>query len=162
MTPGKWTCSTNEEEWNCTEEFDTREDALAYAVSEFCPDHGVEDGGSFWVGQIGEVDIESMSEAACDAWSAIDQMSQWLHDNVGDFAQDELDVSKEAEQDLDERLAKTVREWMDAHSIKPSCFTIDRMERHTWEQCEAKHDEHDNPRGRCVHHIEHQGEHEWP
>jgi hypothetical protein len=136
------------------------------AWSEFADEHDVLDGCNVWIGQVAAIDLESMSESACSAWSAIGSMTEWLYSNVGEFASDALDVSKEAEADLDVRLAKCLREWMEAHAIKPNCFTIEYVESHVWEQCkEMRSGDAIDPRpapDRCLLHIEHDGVCEWP
>jgi len=169
MTDGKWTCSTNEEHWNCSEEFDTRDEALAYAISEFAPDYGLDDGDSFWIGQIAAVTIGEIAESILDSDGVLDQMACWLHDNVGPDFVDDIDVTNEQADDLEKRLHATVREWAAGHGIKPRCFTLNHIERHTWEQCketravtpdasaeESPHIE------RCLRQIEHEGSCDWP
>ena len=168
MTDGKWTCSTNDERWDCGEEFDTREDALAFAISELAPDYGIEDGGSVFVGQINKVTIDNIAAGIFDADSVIDQMACWLYDNVGEDFVDDIKVSKEQSEDLEERLAATVREWATANGIEPTCFTLENVERHTWEQCDETREVDTDPSSepphteRCLRHSEHEGAHEWP
>jgi hypothetical protein len=161
-TTGKWMCSTDEERWSDTSEFDTREEALAYALGELAPYQGLDDGDSVWIGQVREPSLDSLADAGVDAWSVIDSMTCWLYDNVGEFAQDSLDVSKEAEDDLDNRLTATIREWMTVHGIKPTCFLIDAIERHVFKQCEERNPTvSEETLSRCVHGVGHEGQHEF-
>lgn len=168
MTDGKWTCSTNEERWNCGEEFDTRDEAFAYAESAHAPEYGVDDGGSFWVGQIKAVTIDEIAAGILDSDSILDQMACWLHDNVGEDFVDDLVVTKPQGDDLETRLAAAVSEWAKAHGIAPTCFTLEHIERHTWERCNegrtvphAAHPDMDAVVERCVLPIEHEGACEW-
>jgi hypothetical protein len=159
---GKWTCSSNEEHWDCYEDFDTREEAEVYALGEFGSGYGLEDGATVWVGQIKAITPADLASHGADAESVIESLDERLYELVGDAGDFQLDAPSAAKDDLDARLEATIRDWMNAHGIEPGCWTIEHAKSHTWHQCEAKHDEHDNPRGRCVRHLDHQGEHEWP
>lgn len=158
MTDGKWTCSTDEDVWNCGEEFDTPEEALEYAQHVLGPDCNLEDGAHVYVGVQRQVELDELARRATDASTAIESMALWLCDNFGDeVSENALDVSKEAETDLDLRLEMTVRQWMSDHGIKPSVCHIDRVQSHVWRQCPQA-----DPDGQCVLHADHEGEHEWP
>ncbi len=126
-THGKWIASHSEECWTDSNEFDTREQAIAYAVSELAPGHEVK---RVYTGQIEEVSMRDLADAGVSAWSVIDSLSCWLHDNVGDEVDYELDVPDEAEADLDKRLTETIHAWMLAHGIKPNCFRIEAVKSH--------------------------------
>lgn len=163
MTEGKWTCSTDEEHWDCSEEFETRDEALAYVMNTHAPDYNVEDGCSVYIGQIKMPKVEDMASGSARADMVIDSMMEWLYENVGEFAQDSIEYSKVQETDLQARLDATVVDWLRANAIKLDCYLVDPVERHTWRQCEEKRTEPlDEPPGRCVLHVEHEGEHEWP
>jgi hypothetical protein len=166
MTEGKWTCSTDEEHWNCDQEFDTKEEALAYAMSEHAPDMGVEDGQRIYVGQVETIKLDALADSACDADRAIDNMQEWLYENAGEGAEDSLKIiTKDAEADLDVRLTNTVLEWMKAYGIKPNYFLIGYVESHVWEQCketDPTQSVEELRKQRCVLPIEHDGDCEWP
>ena len=154
---GKWCASTDEEHWSDGEEFDTREAALAYAIECLAVENNIEDGDRVYTGQIRAVDLDSLAASGTQAWSVIESMECWMHDNVGDELDYEMSVSKEAEADLDARLDATVRQWMDAHDIKPNCWHIDGVKSEVWKQCaEAVADE------RCMLHLGHEGAHDFP
>lgn len=166
---GKWTCSTSEEHWDHSEDFDTREEAVAYAMTEFAADYGVEDGGLIWVGQIKEIAADDLARHGADAWKVIDNLSERLYELVGDACDYELEVSKDQEADLDERLESAIRGWLNAHGIKPNCFTIEHVEHHVWKQCKETRRVDTYPSAeetphveRCVLQIEHDGDCEWP
>jgi hypothetical protein len=166
---GKWTCSTNEEHWSSGEYFDTREEALAYGMSAFAAEHGIRDGGNVWIGQVKEITPADLAGQGADAWRVIENLDEALFELVGDECDHELDVSKEAEADLDARLEAAIRDWMIAHDIKPKSWTLEHVERHVWKQCDvlravphAAHPDCDDVSERCVLHDEHEGECEWP
>lgn len=161
MTDGKWTCSSHEENWNGDDEFDTKEDALAYAISEFAPNYGLDDGDSFWIGQISKVTIDGLADTVFDSDDILDRMACWIHDNVGPDFVDDIDWTKEQGEDLERRLAATVREWATANDVEPRCYTLENIERHAWEQCKESKTSTENEKPiekRCARHIEHDGE----
>jgi len=133
-TPGKWMASTSEETWSDCQEFDTRAEALAYAVSELAVNDDLEDGQRVYTGVVRAIDLDELAASGIDSWSVLDQMSCWLHDNVGDELDYEISASKEAEDDLQERLTATVRAWMAAHNVKPNCFHLDCVESVVWKR----------------------------
>src|SRR4051812_4462488 len=104
MTDGKWTCSTHEENWDCSEEFNTKEEALAYALSEHAPQQGIDDGASIWVGRISATTMEEVAEGTISGDDILDRMACWLYDNVGEDFTDSLDATKEQQDDLERRL----------------------------------------------------------
>lgn len=165
MTDGKWTCSTDEEHWNCDEEFDTEEEALSYLMSEHAPSYGVDDGHFVYVGQIKAIRNEDLAEYATpDTDRILDDMSEYLFENVGpDFAEN-IEASKEQLADLETRLKDTILKWMEDHSIKPTCYTLDHVKSHAWAQCKAQRSEdpETNTAERCVREIEHEGACEFP
>ncbi|HEY6037094.1 MAG TPA: hypothetical protein VIV58_22600 [Kofleriaceae bacterium] len=165
-TDGKWTCSTQEEHWDCTEEFNTRDEALAYAVSEHVPEMGLDHGDNLWVGQIQAVTLEPIVESLFDAESIEDRIACWLYDNVGEDFADDIAITKAQGEDLERRLAETFRAWATEHKVAPTCFTLARVEHHRWQQCDKARPVSDDDVGitseRCLLHAEHDGAHQWP
>lgn len=165
MTDGKWTLSTDEERWSIGEEFDTRDEALKYAETVLAPEYGLDDGDSFWVGQIKAVTMNDIADALFDGDRVLDDVGEWLYENVGEDFTDEIVASRAQLDDLEQRLAATVREWAAVHGIQPTCFQLEHVERHTWEQCKETRPEPEPYVGhieRCVLPIEHEGDCEWP
>lgn len=130
---GKWMCSTNEEQWDCREEFDSEEEALAYALSEFAPDYGLEPGDRVFVGQVEEIDRESMAEYAADDERVVEAIGEYIYERVGDDPNDEpydISVSREQQNDLGRMLRATIVEWMTKHDLRAPCFSIGRTSSH--------------------------------
>ena len=161
-TAGKWTASTNEERWDSSEEFDTRDEALEYAKFELGPDYGLDDGDSFFVGQIQPITGPDLAEHVADGSGVIDAIGERLYELLGDEIDPTFPVTSEQETDLDARLATAIREWFAAHQLEPKYFTIEHVEHFSFDQCEAAKVDESNPADRCVLHDGHEGEHEWP
>ena len=161
---GKWTCSTNEELWNCHEELDTEAEALDYAKFIFCEEQNLEDGNMFWVGQIEEASLADMAGAAAEADRVIERMDEWLYDNIGEASEDTLEATPAQTEDLDKRLTATILAWLREHDIRPRCYAIGKMTSHIFHQCEAVDESQGGPSStaRCVRHEEHEGEHDFP
>ena len=126
IADGKWTCSTNDEHWTTSEEFDTREQALTYA-QQFAVDNDVEPGAWIYVGQIVKITQDDLAKESVDAWRVIDEIEQWLYDNVGSETAIDLHVQKAAEQDLDARLRACVKQWLVDHKIEALCWRIEHV-----------------------------------
>lgn len=127
---GKWMCITDEEHWSSNEEFDSREEALAYATTELVLEDGLEVGDHVYTGQVREITAEEIAVAGERAWNVVENLQQWLYDNVGEDYEDALDVSKADEDELQVRLNATILGWLKDRDIKPSCYRIEHVESH--------------------------------
>lgn len=122
-THGKWTASTSEEAWDGLHEFDTRDEAIAFAISEL-------GGTRVYVGQVHEITAEQMANAAVDAETVLERVDEWLYEQVGDECNNTLTHTKEQRDDLDRRLKAEVRIWMKANMIAAPCWRIDHVTSH--------------------------------
>lgn len=163
-TDGKWTASTREERWDSSEEFDTREEALEYAKHYLANEMDLEDGASFFTGQVHAITPDELAAHGADAWRVVENLSERLYELLGDELCDQIKftVTPEQETDLDARLAVTIRDWMIAHGLAPKAFTIEHVETHSFEQCEGFQKDETDPADRCVLHTGHDGDHEYP
>ncbi len=130
MTDGKWTCSPHEERWDNGEEFDTREEAFAYARGDFAEEHDIGPGGRVYVGRIAAISRERMADYAIDAERIIEDIDELLYESVGDEVTNELTVTVAQREDLDRRLVATIVQWMIEHDIKAPCWTIENATSH--------------------------------
>lgn len=169
-TEGKWTCSTHEEQWDCTEEFDTKEDAIAYAISEHAPSYGIEDGCSIFIGRIHKIEVSELARQAISGARIVEDLEEALWEHCGEAADDGLDVPNGASDDLEKRVIAAIETWAAEHSIAPTCYTLEQIERHTWRQCDllravpnaACGSCCDDVSVRCLLHEGHEGEHNFP
>lgn len=127
MRDGKWTCSDSEEHWTCLEEFDTKEEALEYATTQYADDYGIEPGSRVWVGQIKRITPEMLAENSIDARHVVDEMDTWLYEMVGDILPNEVECTKEQEKDLQHRLEETVKKWLVDNNIETKCWLLEHV-----------------------------------
>lgn len=160
-TDGKWTASTREERWDSSEEFDTRDEALEYAKHWLAHEHDLQDGAHFFTGQIHAIASMDLAEYGADAEKVIDGIADRLYELLGDEVDHEFPVTPEQSADLDARLTAAIRDWIIAHKLEPKMFTLEHVTMHTFEQCEELQHDEANP-DRCVLHVGHDGDHEWP
>lgn len=109
---GKWGYSQNQERYYG--EFDTKEEAIIEAEAEGEPD------SDYWVGQFKDVSIQ-----VC-ATHVIEQVSEQVYDEAGEFAEDWPGrVPKEAEEELEEALTKVYLEWLAKHTLMPTFAVVE-------------------------------------
>jgi hypothetical protein len=165
---GKWLCSTNEEHWGCYETFDTRADALAYGISELAVENGLDDGQRVYTGQVSRFAASELAEAAIDGERIIENIDEWLYDNLGGEHDHELVVTKEQRTDLETRLRWQMVSWLDEHKIKAPSYRIEHVKSEIWNQCDVHgQDVTDDgskadPPTRCINHDGHEGGHDFP
>jgi hypothetical protein len=160
---GKWTCSTNEEHFDCSESFDTEAEAIEYG-KHYCEEMGIEDGDLYYTGQIDAVTVEEMVNGAPDSDRVIESIDMFLYDNLGEVAEGGLSVPAAAQADLDERLRTCVKDWIIAHSLVPNWCHIERLKSHVFHQCDVVDETQGGPSStaRCARVMGHEGEHDFP
>ena len=159
---GKWMASTREEHWDSSEEFDTREEAIEYAKHVLAIEHNLEDGATLYTGQVSKITSDKLAAHGADASCVIDNLGERLYELLGDEVDHDFPVTTEQEADLDARLTATIRDWMIAHGLEPTLFEIEHVETHSFEQCEGFQKDETDPADRCVLHVGHEGDHEFP
>lgn len=116
---GKWTVSTDEENWPALDGWETREQAIAEGPEEL----GVEPGECFFVGQ-----MRAPSISVPDADDFIDHIL-CQDDFCLECAEGSFDCTKEQRKELTNLLEKTFFEWMDRHGLRPRHFMIENSEK---------------------------------
>lgn len=163
-TDGKYACSTHEERWNCHEMFDTREAALAYAISEHAIDCGIEDGALVFTGQVKDLTAHRIACAVTDPDRVLDDMDEALYDLFGDM-DDETRIEATADQraDLAALLQVTLTQWLTKHDLVPDRCTLEYVQSEVWHQCDHVNERNGGPSStdRCVRHAGHDGDHEF-
>jgi hypothetical protein len=158
---GKWTCSTSEEHFDCSEVFDTEAEAIEYGAG-FASEMGIEDGMLYWTGQIS---IMRSSELArvFDATRTVETMEEYIYDNCGDEVSYEIRPSTEQDTDLEARVRPVIARWLDDHGLTPSCAHINKVRSHVFHLCpevdSTRFDPANHPR--CTRETGHDGDHEW-
>jgi hypothetical protein len=125
-THGKWIASHSEEHWSDPSEFDTREEALAYALHEIAAAYEVR---HVYTGQIDKITAEDLS-CVLDGSRVVEDADEWLYDNVGDEVDHTLPCTRTQEDDLTTRLRAAFAEWMEAHGIESRCYRIEHVKSH--------------------------------
>lgn len=117
----QWTYSQNEEYWD--NEFFPNEESVIEAGKEAYY------GESFEIGQVYSVEF---TEEQCTwfdlADKVIDNMIDALEDEVGEVAEYWTDqITYEDEKDLNERIGKTIMEWINERIGQPNVFSINNV-----------------------------------
>lgn len=164
IVSGKWTCSTDEENFDCSEQLDTEADAIEYGKTH-CEEMGVEDGALYHTGQILAVDADDLAAGATDAERVLEDIEQHLYDNIGgDHVEAGIGATPAQVVDLDVRLRACVKAWVLAHDLVPDWCRIENSNSHIFHQCaevdSMKFDPANHPR--CIRVLGHEGEHEFP
>jgi hypothetical protein len=128
---GKWVVSSNEERWDSGEEFDTYEEARAYALKGFPEDWDLESGDRVFVGQVAEITHEQMAAYAVDVDRVIESIDECLYERVGDEVQNTLPATPEQVHNLGRRLEETIVQWMRDHDLSAPCWSVDHISSHT-------------------------------
>lgn len=124
VTPtGKWIYSQDEEYWDDSDEFSSKEEAIEAGKEYYL-------GESFMVGQTYSV---KFTEEQCEwldlAENAIDGLLDSLYDEVGEVAEWWNDQIKSVDkQDLNKRFAKAIMEWIEERVGQPNVFQVNDAE----------------------------------
>lgn len=124
VTPtGKWTYSQDEEYWDGSDEFLSKEEAIEAGKEYYL-------GESFMIGQTYSV---KFTEEQCEwldlAENAIDGLLDSLYDEVGEVAEWWDDQIKSVDkQDLNKRFAKAIMEWIEERVGQPNVFQVNDAE----------------------------------
>jgi len=132
MTDRKWICSTRVDGWNGAKEFDTRENAIDYAVHDLAVEQGLEQGRRVYTGQLRDLDAGQIAERAFDEQSLLGTIERWLRDSFGPDFDWGLASTTEQEADLRKRLVKTIKSWFRDHGIEPGALTVEHVRSHIW------------------------------
>ena len=124
-TTGKWLVSDSDESWSATDEFDTKEAAVAGVLSVL--DH-LEAGDTFWVGR-----IAPPTTVRIHASLIIERAQEEVDDNEegGPWSEDWLaDVAAEHETELDKELNGVWLAWLARYGYSPPWFTVEAITAH--------------------------------
>lgn len=124
VTPtGKWTYSQNEEYWDGSDEFSSKEEAIEAGKEYYF-------GESFMIGQMYSVEFTEEDFKLFDlAEDAIDCLFYSLEEEVGEASEKWYDnITNEDAQDLNKRFAKAIMEWIENRVGQPNVFLIDDIE----------------------------------
>lgn len=131
-TDRKWICSTSADGWNCPEQFDTREQAISYAINTLAVEQKLEQGRRVYTGELRLLEGEKLAEHAFDEQSALGTIERWLRDHFGRDFDCALPSTAAQEADLRRRLIQTLGGWFRDHGIKPSALTVQHVRSHIW------------------------------
>lgn len=124
VTPtGKWIYSQDEEYWDGSDEFPSKEEAIEAGKEYYL-------GESFMVGQTYSV---KFTEEQCKwldlAENAIDGLMDSLYDEVSDAAEWWGEQIKSVDkQDLNKRFTKVIMEWIEERVGQPNVFQVNDAE----------------------------------
>lgn len=161
---GKWTASTDEENWNGSATFDTLEEAIDYGKFWLAEEYGLEDGALFYTGTIDPVTAEDLADHAFNTDRIIEDMEEGLCEMVGELAEDHPMGPKDADAaELEERLKCTLVEWMKEKNAVPKVCRINNDRSHVWHRCEDVDETQGGPSStaRCRRHQGHEGDHDF-
>ncbi|WP_437224962.1 hypothetical protein SH661x_001932 [Planctomicrobium sp. SH661] len=120
MTHGKWTASTDEENWDGEGEWDSEADAIAGGPEslELSP------GDTYYVGQ-----TRAPTISVPDADDILEHIT--CQDDFSlDCAEGAFSCSKEVAAELTDAIQKTFDDWMARHKLEPTFYLIDNYSKH--------------------------------
>lgn len=124
VTPtGKWIYSQDEEYWDGSDEFSSKEEAIEAGKEYYL-------GESFMVGQMYSVEFTEEDFKLFDlAEDAIDCLFYSLEEEVGEASEKWCgNITNEDEQDLNKRFAKAIMEWIKERVGQPNVFQVNDIE----------------------------------
>lgn len=118
----QWSYSQNEEYWG-NDFFPSKEEAIEVGKEWYL-------GESFEVGQMYDVEFTQDDCEWLDiAEHTVDKLIDSLYDEVGEASEHWANkISREDEEDLNARLAKTIMEWIEDRVSQPNVFLVDDVE----------------------------------
>lgn len=129
----RWYASTDEERFYTTDEYSSREEAVAHYPS----DGDLEPGQRFWTGLRRDV----LDGIRVDGGHVIEVVRDELYEQAGDASEDWLEtqsrwhpkgtVTPDQVKDLTKRLTGAFRSWLDDHGHAPQFFVVEHIESHT-------------------------------
>jgi len=127
---GKWLVSSNEEHWDCGEEFDTKDEAAVYAVGEFAKDYGVEPGRRVWIGCVESLDKPlDLAASMFDLDDALEKLGEALWEQCGEAAEDAgPKFSKRECEEFEANVRAYIASWLIVHDKHVECFTLEKVE----------------------------------
>jgi hypothetical protein len=159
---GQWVASTDEENFNGHEGYDTEAEAIEYGKL-LCEENGVEDGQLYWTGIVSRLTAEEMAEGIYGS-NLIEAIELHLYDNYGgDHTEDGIGASADDEKDLEHRVRHTVIQWAHERETVPVWYGLEMMKSHVFHLCEEVDSSMADPNNhpRCVRYKGHDGGHEY-
>jgi len=131
MNDRKWICSTQAEFWNCPQEFSTRDEAIAYAITELARAHGLEEGRLVYTGEIRFLTADRLLEKL-DTKRVLVAIDDLLRGCLGLDFDYEMSANERQQRDLVERLTTTTRKWFVDHKLPSKAWVIQHVRSHIW------------------------------
>lgn len=125
---GKWMYQIGESEiWGNSSEFDTKEEAIREGRKEILYGNKNMQGDSYSYFYVGM--IEKVEPTGVDI--------EWLLENIAENTTDDIevgegylyDVTKEHQEELEQKLNEVLFSWMNKHNYNPTFFRIVNMEK---------------------------------
>lgn len=99
---------------------ETRDEAIAAAIND------AEPGDERYIGEAEPISADSLIDDL--GTLAVDTIGSRLFDEVGEIAEG-WRPTKEQEEDLNEKMAACVKEWMTRHGLTPTVYAVSGVER---------------------------------
>lgn len=158
---GKWSCSTDEEVWDCYEQFDTAEQARQYAIDAHCDEQGQEFDTPFYVGRISTVKSAALAHGGVDATRILERMDEWLYDNVGEAAEDTgISATPAQIEQLQQLLEQVTTAWLETNKVAPTVCSFESVHEHRYERCTYSNGLGPDGGWQCTLGLGHSGDHE--
>jgi hypothetical protein len=118
-----WIHSTDEENWGCCDEFNTKEEAIKAGKEDYnC---------GFFVGTKHEYTLD---KNIIDVEKILEQVSNDVYNDNGEYAEGYLhDTEKEHEEELQKELNEVFHRWIGKYNYKPNFYLVKNIEEIEWE-----------------------------
>lgn len=117
--------------WSCSEEFDTKDDAIIAGRKEAIAENTINSnyGSKFQHKSFQVSRVEGVIPCGVDIDDILENISENVYDDVGEAAEGYLDdVTKEHRDELEEKLNDVLFDWIKRHNYEPTCFKIVAIE----------------------------------
>ena len=141
----KWMCNGNidSDAWEASEYFDTKEEAIiagAKALREYLANPAIDYDQHDVLGCEYDIEVDGTPSSfvvaqifstsfGIDAGSVLDGIQEDAYSEGGEFSEGYLDdVTKEQEEELEQRLNEVFAAWVDKYNLHPNFYTVGDIE----------------------------------
>lgn len=131
MNDRKWICSVDAEYWSCPKQFDTRDQAIAYAITDLANQRGLEEGRCVYTGEVRHLSADQLLDRIDDrrVVLAIDSL---LHDALGPDFDYAISATDDQRQALARQLTSAARKWFASQKLTGKAWIVQHVRSHIW------------------------------
>jgi hypothetical protein len=127
----KWICSVDAEYWSCPKQFDTRDAAIAYAITELANQRGLEEGRCVYTGEVRHLSADQLIDRL-DVRRVVFAIESLLRDTLGSDFDYSSSATDDQRQDLVKHLASAARKWFASQKVTGKAWIVQHVRSHVW------------------------------